>query len=92
MEIYRATTTACIVADARCTSARNHPAPSAALGGERMQNGGRPTVAGAVGEIAEMLAKAYLRYSKLLLTGAASGFGQHKPLITRVNRALMELR
>ena len=36
-----------------------------------MQNGDVATVSDAVGEIAEILAKAYLRYSKLLLTGAA---------------------
>ncbi|MCL4486740.1 MAG: hypothetical protein M1570_01250 [Chloroflexi bacterium] len=38
-----------------------------------MQIGEAPTVAEAVGEIAEILAKAYLRYSKLPLTGAAPG-------------------
>jgi hypothetical protein len=36
-----------------------------------MQNGEAPTVAEAIGEIAELLAKAYLRYSKLPLTGTA---------------------
>jgi hypothetical protein len=36
-----------------------------------MQNGEVPTVAEAVGEIAELLSKAYLRYSELPLTGAA---------------------
>ncbi len=36
-----------------------------------MQNGEAPTVAEAVGEIAGILSKAYLRYSKLLLTDAA---------------------
>ena len=38
-----------------------------------MQNGDIPTVAEAVGEIAEILAKAYLRYSKLPLRTAAPG-------------------
>ena len=38
-----------------------------------MQNGDAPTVAEAVGEIAEILAKAYLRYSKLPIAGAAPG-------------------
>lgn len=38
-----------------------------------MQNGEGPTVAEAVGEIAEMLAKAYLRYSQLPLTGTDPG-------------------
>ena len=38
-----------------------------------MQIGEVPTVAEAVSEIAEILAKAYLRYSKLPLTGATPG-------------------
>lgn len=38
-----------------------------------MQNGDVPTVGEAVREIAEILAKAYLRYSKLPLTDAAPG-------------------
>ena len=38
-----------------------------------MQNGEAPTVAEALGEIAEILAKAYLRYSQLPLTDTASG-------------------
>jgi hypothetical protein len=36
-----------------------------------MQNGEAPTVADAVGQIAEILAKAYLRYSGLPLADAA---------------------
>ncbi len=36
-----------------------------------MQNGEAPTVAETVGEIAEILARAFLRYSKLPLTGVA---------------------
>ena len=38
-----------------------------------MQNGEVPTVADAVSEIAEILAKAYLRYSQLPLIDAAAG-------------------
>lgn len=38
-----------------------------------MQNGVTPTVAEAVGDVAEILAKAYLRYSNLPLTGTAQG-------------------
>jgi len=38
-----------------------------------MQDGEAPTVAEAVGEIAEILAKAYLRYLELPLTGPTRG-------------------
>lgn len=46
---------------------------SAALGGELMLDSEMPAVAEAVGEIAEILAKAYLRYSQLPLTDAPPG-------------------
>ena len=55
-----------------------------------MQNGEGTTVDSAVSEISELLAKAYLRYSRVRLTERRRRrSSQQNALITRENRALM---